>query len=123
MGDMTTLAAGVFKALGHPVRVAMIEALRSGPLCVCEFMPLLGIEQPTASKHIAVLRREGLIVAEKDGQRTMCRLADDTVAAIYDQVRGFLRERWLRQSALWGDLPAGAGGPTREEPGREEAES
>jgi len=47
MSDRYVLAARLFKALSHPCRVALIEALRSGPKCVCELVPLLHMEQPS----------------------------------------------------------------------------
>ena len=102
VGEVPLMAARFFKSVSHPVRVAILEALRDGPKCVCEFVPLLDVDQPAASKHIAILRSEGLIIGRKEGQRLICRLADETVTQLLDLTYAFLRERWVKEGLLWG---------------------
>ena len=50
------LKAGVIKAMGHPSRLAMVEALADGELCVCELQKLVGSDMSTVSKHLSVLK-------------------------------------------------------------------
>ncbi len=58
----------VFKALGHPTRLAMIEILANeGEKCVCEIVARLDFDQSTISKHLAVLRRVGILDSRKEG--------------------------------------------------------
>lgn len=103
--DRCELTARLFKALAHPIRVAALEALREGPKCVCELVPLLDVEQPAVSKHLHVLKSQGLIASTKDGQRVIYRLTDDTVLRLLDLGYGFLQDRWRQEGALWIDGP------------------
>ena len=51
--------ARIFKALGHPSRLLMVDALRDGEKCVCDLS--------TISKHLAVLRDAGVVIRRKQG--------------------------------------------------------
>lgn len=59
--------AKIFKALGHPSRLLMVDALRSGEKCVCELRELVGDDMSTISRHLAVLREAGVVTSEKRG--------------------------------------------------------
>ena len=59
--------AKVFKALGHPSRLLMIEALGQGEKCVCELRELVGSDISTVSKHLTVLKEAGLVRDERRG--------------------------------------------------------
>jgi ArsR family transcriptional regulator, arsenate/arsenite/antimonite-responsive transcriptional repressor len=68
-GDAAELA-GVFKALGDPTRLLIVDALRtSAPeaLCQCELLPLFEISQPALAKHLKVLVGTGVIGTERRG--------------------------------------------------------
>lgn len=62
--------AQVFKALADPARVKIVNQLAQsdGPVCVCEFMPVLGLSQATVSHHLAKLTRVGLLEREQRGK-------------------------------------------------------
>ena len=66
--------ARIFKALGHPSRLLMVDALREGDKCVCELQTLVGDDMSTISKHLAVLREAGVVSAEKRGTSIYYRL-------------------------------------------------
>ena len=57
----------VFKALGDPTRLRILGLLVGGEVCVCDIHETLGIPQPRASRHLAYLRRTGLVKTRKDG--------------------------------------------------------
>jgi ArsR family transcriptional regulator, arsenate/arsenite/antimonite-responsive transcriptional repressor len=61
--------AQVAKALGDPVRLALVDVLRkhAGKVCVCELVPLFDLSQPTVSHHLKVLRQAGLVGSEREG--------------------------------------------------------
>jgi ArsR family transcriptional regulator, arsenate/arsenite/antimonite-responsive transcriptional repressor len=61
--------AHVAKALGDPVRLALVDVLRkhAGKVCVCELVPLFDLSQPTVSHHLKVLRQAGIVGSERDG--------------------------------------------------------
>lgn len=76
MKDETTyrIKAGIIKAMGHPSRLAMLEALAGGELCVCELQALVGSDMSTVSKHLSVLRSAGIVADRKKGLQVYYRL-------------------------------------------------
>ena len=62
-----TEQAKIFKALGHPSRLTMVDALRDGEKCVCDLQALVGDDMSTISKHLAVLRDAGVVTRRKQG--------------------------------------------------------
>ena len=60
--------AKIFKALGHPSRLLMAEALSHGPLCVCDLQKLVGADISTVSRHLSVLKGADIVSDEKKGQ-------------------------------------------------------
>lgn len=65
----------VFKALGHPARVAMIRELAKGERCVCELVAAAGLGWSSVSRHLSVLRAAGVVEDEKRGLQIFYRLA------------------------------------------------
>ncbi len=80
--------AEVLRALGHQVRLEILELLRDGEVCVCEMEPALGLRQPNISQHLAALRAAGLVATRRDGVRAMYRVADPAVYEVIDLVFG-----------------------------------
>jgi len=67
--NMRKAKAKVFKALGHPVRMLIVEALCEKKHCVQELVALSGFGFPSISKHLSLLKEAGIIVAERRGQQ------------------------------------------------------
>lgn len=67
--------ARVFKALGHPSRLLMVDALKEGEKCVCDLQQLVGDDMSTVSRHLSILRQAGIVFAEKRGTNIYYRLA------------------------------------------------
>ena len=57
----------VFKALADRNRLRILALLGNNEVCVCHIHDSLGLTQPTASRHLAYLRRSGLVDARRDG--------------------------------------------------------
>lgn len=68
------LKAEVFKAMGHPLRLGIIEFLQEGERCVCEIVEHVGTETPNVSKHLSVLTKAGVVACRRDGLKMMYRL-------------------------------------------------
>ncbi len=68
------LRAHMFKALGHPMRVFILEKLKERPRCVCELAEEIGINKSAASKHLSQLKEAGLVDDEKQGTLVEYRL-------------------------------------------------
>ena len=66
--------AAVIKALAHPTRLFIVDELARGERCVCELTELIGDDISTVSKHLAVLRRAGLVEDDKRGLQVWYRL-------------------------------------------------
>jgi DNA-binding transcriptional ArsR family regulator len=65
------LKAEVFKAMGHPLRLGVIEFLKDGEKCVCDIVDHLGTGMSNISKHLSVLKRAGIVTDRRDGLRIM----------------------------------------------------
>jgi ArsR family transcriptional regulator len=75
----------VFKALGHPARLAIAEGLAGGERCVCELLELAELSKlsgPTVSQHLLVLKTAGIIADDKRGKKIFYRLQMPCVAEI-----------------------------------------
>jgi ArsR family transcriptional regulator len=71
----------LFKALADATRLRILALLVGGEICVCEIHGALKLPQPTVSRHLAYLRRSGLVATRRDGLWIHYRIAspDDTV--------------------------------------------
>ncbi len=67
--------AKIFKALGHPSRLLMVDALRRNEKCVCDLQAIVGDDLSTISKHLSILKEAGVVLAEKRGTNIYYRLA------------------------------------------------
>jgi DNA-binding transcriptional ArsR family regulator len=70
-----TPAAALFRSLGDPTRLAIVQRLASGPTRVVDLVDALGLAQSTVSKHLACLRDCGLVVSEPVGRASLFRLS------------------------------------------------
>ena len=67
--------AEILKALGHPIRVQMLDALGRGDRCVNDLRILAAVSQATISRHLSWLKRVGLVTARRAGPRVIHHLA------------------------------------------------
>ncbi len=66
----------LFKGFADPTRLRVMNALAAGELCVCDLVELLGLAQPAVSRHLAYLRRMGLVEATREWKFAHYRLAE-----------------------------------------------
>lgn len=71
--------AKLFRGLGDPSRLGILEALRGGPLTVSAIIEATGLSQSNVSNHLGCLRDCGLVVAEQEGRFVTYHLSDDRV--------------------------------------------
>jgi ArsR family transcriptional regulator len=79
--------AEFFKALAHPVRIAILEVLRAGPRSVGEIQALTGVPGSSISQQLAVLRGRGIVVPERAGTTIHYHTADPEIYALLDAAR------------------------------------
>ena len=76
MSTQIQLMERLFQALGDSTRLRILGLLLTGEVCVCDIHDTLKISQPKASRHLAYLRRAGLVDARREGLWIYYRLAD-----------------------------------------------
>ncbi|MFI5261303.1 MAG: ArsR/SmtB family transcription factor [Candidatus Limnocylindrales bacterium] len=103
MDDITILQADILRTLAHPRRLEILHALARGPLEVGRLAETVGISQPNASQHLAILRAAGVVEAERDGREVRYRLADADVMVACDLMRSVLKRRLNRLGAIGAD--------------------
>lgn len=96
MNAINALRAQVFKALGNPVRMALVQELLAGERCVCDLAQALGGNMPAVSKHLATLREAGIVSCRREGTTIHYSLAMACVAGFLHCVDGHLRREAAR---------------------------
>jgi ArsR family transcriptional regulator len=86
MDELTSLARD-FKALGHPARLAILGALRSGEQCVCHLESTLDMRQAYISQQLAVLKEAGLVQDRRDGWNMYYAVTRSEIYTVIDAAR------------------------------------
>jgi DNA-binding transcriptional ArsR family regulator len=80
--NVTDLKAKLFRGFADPSRLAILEALRAGPLTVTDIVAATGLSQPNVSNHLSCLRDCGLVSATQQGRYILYQLSDPRVTAL-----------------------------------------
>ena len=96
--------AGLFRVLGHPARVRIVELLREGERSVGALQAELGLESGATSQHLAALRRVGLVESRRDGTSVFYRAADERVFDLLDTGRGLVARQLEGQQSMLREL-------------------
>lgn len=94
------LQASVLRMLANPRRLELLHVLAAGPSEVGRLAAKVGISQPNASQHLALLRSAGFVEVERSGREVRYRLSDPEVMTACAVMRGFLQRRLTNLSAL-----------------------
>lgn len=80
--------ARVLKALAHPVRLQIVDVLKSGERCVCDIMAAVGGKQSITSQQLNMMKDKGVLSCRRDGSRVFYRIENENVirllSCIYD---------------------------------------
>jgi ArsR family transcriptional regulator len=92
MATQSTLdaRAEVFKALGHPTRLAIVDMLAGGERCVCDLNEEIKADLSTVSRHLAVLRNVGILSSEKRGNQVFYKLECPCITTFYGCVESVI---------------------------------
>lgn len=107
--QLSNFKAEFFKALAHPLRISILDALRTGELTVNEISQRFGVEPANASQQLAVLRNKGIVATRKEGSNVYYSVSDQAIFKLLDAareifnnhligVRGMLEEIRLEQA-------------------------
>lgn len=77
--------AAIFKVLGEPTRIRIVDALSKGELCVCDLALLLAMSSSAVSHQLRVLRDAGLVKYRKEGKSAIYSLDDTHVLLLFKQ--------------------------------------
>jgi len=102
--DLAVLIASRFAALGDPMRVRILDVLRRrGEASVGEVAEQLQAGYANVAKHLALLSRERIVAREKQGNRAMYRISDQTVLSLCEVVCGAIEQQHAELAALLSD--------------------
>ncbi len=79
--------AEFFKALGHPMRILILETLRQGPSSVGKLTETIGAPESSISQQLAVLRSRNIVVSERRGTTVIYRVRDTELFELLDMAR------------------------------------
>jgi ArsR family transcriptional regulator len=92
--------AAIAKALAHPTRLILLEALDDQEMCVCDLTDLVGADQSTVSKHLAVLKQAGLVEDRKEGVMAFYRVKVCCLQGFWECIETVLSENLKAQQAV-----------------------
>jgi DNA-binding transcriptional ArsR family regulator len=92
--------AAVFKALGHPTRVFIVQELSKGEECVCRLTEKIGADMSTVSKHLNVLKSAGIVSDDKRGLQVFYKLRMPCVLGVFGCVDKIMEEDLREKKAL-----------------------
>jgi len=100
--EVNLLHANICQALADPKRILILYSLAEGPKTVTELTEMLGVPQPTVSRHLKLLRERHLVNGERDGVSVLYSLVDRRVIDALDTMRA-VRLGGLTQQAQLAD--------------------
>src|SRR5580765_8088875 len=86
----------LFRALADPTRLRLLNLIADREICVCYFVEILNISQPKVSRHLAYLRRAGIVAARREGKWMHYRLVmpkDQAAASILGETLKHLKQK------------------------------
>ncbi|OWL96077.1 transcriptional regulator [Deinococcus indicus] len=95
--ELHTYKASLFKALGHPLRLAILDVLRGGEQTVTQLQDRTGAEQASVSQHLGVLRAHHFVSVRRDGTLAYYRASDPEIYAFLDLGRQVYERQLQRQ--------------------------
>ncbi len=110
MTDLGRFKAEFFKALAHPLRIAVLDALRGGELGVNDLCALLKAEQSTLSQQLAVLRNKNIVVGRKEGLNVYYSVRDKTVFKLLDVAKQIFNNQLISVQDMLSQIAAPVAG-------------
>jgi DNA-binding transcriptional ArsR family regulator len=99
--DTLQLVASRFKVLSEPMRLRLLNILRSGEKTVSELVRESGAGQANVSKHLSVLAAAGIVARRKEGLNAYYYIADQMIFSLCDLVCSSLREKAVARAKMF----------------------
>ena len=103
-GPIHEVKANLFRVLGHPARVRILELLRDGERSVGSLQAELGLDSGGTSQHLAALRRIGLVDSRREGTSVYYRVDDPRVFDLLAAGRAIIGRQLAEQQSILHDL-------------------
>jgi DNA-binding transcriptional ArsR family regulator len=98
--------ATMFRTLGHPARVRILELLQDGEHAVGALQDALGLDSGGTSQHLAALRRIGLVESRREGTSVFYRVRDPQAFTLLEVGRGIIARTLAEQQSQLEELEA-----------------
>jgi DNA-binding transcriptional ArsR family regulator len=108
MPDLGKFKAEFFKALAHPLRIAIIDALRDGESGVNDMCDVLNVEQSTLSQQLAVLRNRNIVVGRKEGLNVYYSVRDTSVFKLLDVAKQIFNNHLIDVKSMLSEMNVGS---------------
>ena len=92
--------ADIAKAMGHPLRIAVIDFLKDGPQCVCDIAEHVGSERSNVSRHLSLMVNAGILEYQKQGLKVIYKLKCPCILDFFKCMSGVIKERIRQKSRL-----------------------
>src|SRR5438876_1169130 len=103
--ELRRFKAGIFQALAHPTRIAIVELLRDEKeVPVSRIYEKLSLEQANASQHLAVLRAKQIVAWRKDGNQVFYSLRDPRLGKILNLMRQYFQAHLHESLGMLNDM-------------------
>jgi ArsR family transcriptional regulator len=115
MTELSQFKAEFFKALAHPLRIRLLDALRQGEIGVNDLCTRLGVEQSTISQQLAILRARDIVGGRKSGVNVFYSVKDPAIFKLLDIAREIFNNQLINVKDLLTQLEVAAMTPRGEE--------
>lgn len=102
--DIYRLRASILKAIAHPIRLAIMDALREGPECVHRIAETVGSERSNISRHLSVMVGAGILGRRKQGLSVYYSLRTPCIMNFFSCVDNVLKEDLRARESVVGKL-------------------
>jgi len=108
MTELSYIKAEFFKALAHPLRVRILDALRMGEVGVNDLCLRLGVEQSTLSQQLAILRSRDIVIGRKRGNMVFYSVKDPSTFRLLDVAQDIFNNHLINVKDLLSQLETNA---------------
>ena len=106
MSELSKFKAEFFKALAHPLRIQIIDALRGGEIGVSDLCTRLKVVQSSVSQQLAQLRSRNIVVGRKEGQNVYYSIRDKAIFRLLDAAKEIFNNHLVGVQDMLSELDA-----------------
>lgn len=92
--------ARIAQAIGHPLRLQIIDFLKDGPQCVCDIAKHIKAERSNVSRHLSIMVNAGILECRKQGLNVIYNLKCPCILDFFSCISGVLKEQAKENSRL-----------------------